>query len=83
MVRNSPLIVVLLSVFPAAAQATDCAPRPTSGQQCNDGPVVRRAPVASLIWSDTNLFQRQPDGSFRMRRIRPLFRPFLDQGLHK
>jgi hypothetical protein len=82
MVRNSPLIVLLFSVFPAAAQATNCAPWPTSGLQCNDAPVVRRAPVGSLIWSDTNLFHRQPDGSFRMRRIRPLFRPFLDYGKH-
>jgi hypothetical protein len=63
-------------------QATNCAAWPTIGRQCNDGPVVQRAPVGSLIWSDTNLFQRQPDGSFRMRRICPLFPPFLDQGLH-
>ena len=33
MVRNSPLIVLLFSVFPAAAQATNCAPWLTSGLQ--------------------------------------------------
>jgi hypothetical protein len=81
MVRNSCLVLLILSVFPAAAQETNCATPPTRELQCNDEPTVRRAPVGSLIWSDTNLFQRQADGSFRVRRT-PLFRPFLDRGLH-
>jgi len=75
MVRNLSLIALLFSVFPAAAQVTNCAPWPTSGQQCNDGPAGRRAPGTSLMLSDTDLFRRQPDGSIRMRRIRPLTRP--------
>ena len=78
MVRNSCLIVVLFSVFPAAAQVTNCAAGPTSERECNHKPEVSRNPVGSLMWSDTSLFQRQPDGSFRVRRT-PLFRPSLDR----
>ena len=79
MVRNPALIAMFVSVL-SAAQATDCVPSPTSGPQCNDGSIAQRAPAGKLMWSDTNLFQRQPDGSFRTRP-RPLFRPFLDRDL--
>jgi len=80
MTRNSCLVVLLFSVFPAATQAANWTLRPTSALQCNDGPALRRAPVCSLIYSDTDLFRRQLDGSFRVRRT-PLFRPSLDRGL--
>jgi hypothetical protein len=78
MIRYAPMIAVLLFVAGAAAQAGNCIPWPTSRQQCDNGPAAQRVPVETLIWSDTDLFRRRPDGSVRMRRVRPLFRPFLD-----
>jgi hypothetical protein len=72
MVRTAPWVVLSLAVLPAVAQA--CTPSPASMQQCDDGPAAQRIPIGSLVYSDTTLFQWQPDGSFQVRRT-PLFRP--------
>ena len=77
MVRTLLLIVSSFLAFTAAAQPTDCTPSATVGQQCNDGTGVGSAKVGELIliWDDSNLFQLLPNRMYRMRRIRPLFRP--------
>jgi len=75
MARTPVLIAMSLFAFYAAAQPTDCTLSPTSWHQCNGGPGVRRSPDEKLIFDDTNLFQRQPDGTYRIRRM--LYRPSL------
>ena len=75
MTRTSLLILLSFFALPTVAQLNDGTGSSTSGQECNDGPGVRRATGCTLVYDDSSLFQRQPDGTYRMRRIRPLFRP--------
>jgi hypothetical protein len=79
MARISLLIVLSFIGLPAAAQPTARA-SPTSERHCYSGPVVRATPESGLILDDSNLFQRQADGTCRMRSIFPLFRPSRHEG---
>src|SRR5260370_36804033 len=64
MARTSVLIAMSLFAFNSAAHATDCTPSPTNKQRCNGG---SSAPLSGqeLIFDDSDLFQRQPDGTYR------------------
>src|SRR5262249_12922548 len=81
-VARHSLLLILLSfiAFPAAAQLTDGGRSPTSKRNCYGPAVVLRPPAGGLIIDDSNLFQLQADGTYRMRRFCPLFRPSRHKG---
>ena len=75
MVRTALSIALSFIAVSAAAQPNDRTPSSSSEKNCYTGAVVRFPPEGGLIVDDTNLFQLQADGTYRVRRSCLLFRP--------